>query len=338
MPDLSVATQEEFWKKIPVFFQNFSECRVGDGKTDGRVERLAQLTGCSEGFDRFVDPAANVEEHGHLGFDLGLAPSELNDRPILKMDGTARIPRRQLASRRKVLLELGMTPRLVRGQRQDRREDLHQSLKDMVNRGLRGAPQRVIRTQRVKAILEDIVVNRRKRYGAELAAKLVNAVEFVGLVGGGTLAQQSLRPMERPSVQRIHLLGRNRIFEEIEVEQGGVLATVRYIGIDTPEISLPNQVGECFGAEAKAENERLVVGQSVRLKRDESDTDKYGRLLRYVYQEDRFINLTLVLGGYAEAKTYSPNVAKQIALDTAETVAKAAGKGVWSKECKIRNR
>jgi len=126
--------------------------------------------------------------------------------------------------------------------------------------------------------------------------------------------------------------------DTIEVEQGGVLATVRYIGIDTPEISLPNQVGECFGAEAKAENERLVVGQSVRLKRDESDTDKYGRLLRYVYQEDRFINLTLVLGGYAEAKTYSPNVAKQIALDTAETVAKAAGKGVWSKECKIRNR
>jgi endonuclease YncB( thermonuclease family) len=121
--------------------------------------------------------------------------------------------------------------------------------------------------------------------------------------------------------------------DTIEVERNGELATVRYIGIDTPEVERPNQAGECYGTEAKYENARLVHGMPVRLVRDVSDTDQYGRLLRYVYYEDKFINLALVQGGFAEAKTYNPNIAKQSELDTAETAAVAAKRGIWSETC-----
>jgi micrococcal nuclease len=121
--------------------------------------------------------------------------------------------------------------------------------------------------------------------------------------------------------------------DTIEVERSGEFATVRYIGIDTPEVKHPNQTGECYGEEAKNENVRLVDGMPVRLVRDVSDTDQYGRLLRYVYYEDTFINLALVQGGFAEAKTYNPNVAKQSELDTAETAAVAAKRGIWGEAC-----
>jgi len=52
---------------------------------------------------------------------------------------------------------------------------------------------------------------------------------------------------------------------------------VRYIGIDTPEI------GKCYYVESSAKNAEFVDGQIVRLEKDVSETDIYGRLLRYVY-------------------------------------------------------
>ena len=61
--------------------------------------------------------------------------------------------------------------------------------------------------------------------------------------------------------------------DTIRVEGG---YKVRYIGIDTPEM------GEAFGMEAWQANRKLVEGKKVRLERDVSETDKYGRLLRYV--------------------------------------------------------
>ncbi|GAF76144.1 unnamed protein product, partial [marine sediment metagenome] len=62
---------------------------------------------------------------------------------------------------------------------------------------------------------------------------------------------------------------------------------VRYIGIDAPEI-YPEL--EACGMEALEVNRALVEGREVRLEQDVSETDKYGRLLRYVYVDDIFVN------------------------------------------------
>ena len=103
---------------------------------------------------------------------------------------------------------------------------------------------------------------------------------------------------------------------------------VRYIGIDTPEV---HPIPEAYGTEAWQVNRQLVEGKEVRLERDVSETDKYGRLLRYVYVDDVFINAELVRLGLAEAKAYPPDIKYQDYLEEMEAEAKKAGRGMWAK-------
>jgi len=100
---------------------------------------------------------------------------------------------------------------------------------------------------------------------------------------------------------------------------------VRYIGIDTPEI------GEAFGLEAWQANRELVEGKVVYLERDVSETDKYGRLLRYVYVDDILVNAELVRAGQADAKAYPPDTKHQDYLEKLEQEARQAGRGMWAK-------
>ncbi|MCK4273453.1 MAG: thermonuclease family protein [Dehalococcoidales bacterium] len=103
---------------------------------------------------------------------------------------------------------------------------------------------------------------------------------------------------------------------------------VRYIGIDTPEV---HPIPEAYGAEAWQANRQLVEGKSIRLERDVSETDKYGRLLRYVYVDDTLANAELVKLGMAEAKAYPPDTRYQDMLEQLEEEARQAGRGMWAK-------
>ena len=103
---------------------------------------------------------------------------------------------------------------------------------------------------------------------------------------------------------------------------------VRYIGIDTPEVY--PEVEE-YGIEAWEANRRLVEGKEVRLERDATETDKYDRLLRYVYVGDVFVNAELVRQGLAEAKSYPPDTKYQDYLEKLEAEARLAGRGMWAK-------
>ncbi len=103
---------------------------------------------------------------------------------------------------------------------------------------------------------------------------------------------------------------------------------VRYIGIDTPEI---HPELEAYGREALQANRKLVEGKEVRLERDVSETDKYGRLLRYVFVDGVFVNAELVREGLAYAKAYPPDTKYQAYLDELEAEARQAGRGIWAK-------
>lgn len=107
--------------------------------------------------------------------------------------------------------------------------------------------------------------------------------------------------------------------------------TLRYIGIDTPETVKPNTPVECFGKEASAMNKKLVEGKYVTLEKDVSETDKYGRLLRYVYLDGVMVNKVLVEEGYANSASFPPDIAKQEVFKLAELQAREAGKGLWGK-------
>lgn len=90
--------------------------------------------------------------------------------------------------------------------------------------------------------------------------------------------------------------------DTIVVLLNGKKERVRLIGIDTPEAGRP------YFEEAKNKTKELVLGKKVRLEKDVSERDKYGRLLRYVYVGNVFINAELVKQGYAMVYTFPPDV------------------------------
>ncbi len=113
--------------------------------------------------------------------------------------------------------------------------------------------------------------------------------------------------------------------DTIEIESG---IKVRYIGIDTPEI-YPKK--ECYAEESRAKNTDLVLGKKVKLIKDQSETDKYGRILRYVYIDDLFVNDYLVKNGYAKTLNISPDTKYSTEFTSQESTAKKFNLGLWGK-------
>ncbi len=108
---------------------------------------------------------------------------------------------------------------------------------------------------------------------------------------------------------------------------------IRYIGIDTPETVHPSEPVGCYGVEASNKNKELVLNKDVRVERDISETDQYGRLLRYVYVGDLMVNEHLVREGYANSSSYPPDIKYQNRFTEAERLARDEGKGLWSSFC-----
>jgi len=114
-------------------------------------------------------------------------------------------------------------------------------------------------------------------------------------------------------------------------------AKVRYIGINAPELHNPRKKIECFAKASYEKNKKLVEGKIVKLEKDVSEKDKYGRLLRYVFllaeknstTSSLFVNQYLVAEGYAYAVTFPPDVkyAKEFLL--AQKQAQEENKGLW---------
>jgi len=118
--------------------------------------------------------------------------------------------------------------------------------------------------------------------------------------------------------------------DTIKVDIGGQIYTVRYIGIDAPETVHPSQPVQWMGPEASAANKQLVAGKSVYLEKDVSETDRYGRLLRYVFLSNGvFVNAELVRQGYAQVSTYPPDVRYQALFLAMQREAREAGRGLW---------
>jgi micrococcal nuclease len=122
--------------------------------------------------------------------------------------------------------------------------------------------------------------------------------------------------------------------DTIQIDTG---QKVRYIGIDAPELKHPRKPIQCFAKEAAGFNKSLVEGKKVRLEKDVSETDKYGRLLRYVYllqqdgvEKEIFVNEFLVRQGYAYASSYPPDIAFQEVFQDAQADARLHNRGLWS--------
>lgn len=119
--------------------------------------------------------------------------------------------------------------------------------------------------------------------------------------------------------------------DTVKLENG---ETLRYIGIDTPEIKI-KQNGhflykpQPFALEAKKLNEKLVKNKIVRIEFDVEKTDKYKRLLGYCFIKDTLINAKLVEEGFAVTYTFPPNVKYTDIFVASQKTARQNLKGMW---------
>lgn len=130
--------------------------------------------------------------------------------------------------------------------------------------------------------------------------------------------------------------------DTFEIEGG---QKVRMIGIDTPETLHPRKPVQCFGKEASNLTKDMIQGKMVRLEKDVSETDRYGRLLRFVYLQNLsptplptgqlhevFVNAYLIKEGFAFAVTFPPDVRLSDQFKELESEARYNKKGLW-KDC-----
>jgi micrococcal nuclease len=114
--------------------------------------------------------------------------------------------------------------------------------------------------------------------------------------------------------------------DTIQLDNG---ETVKYIGIETPELNVKEGGSEFFARQASRYNQKLVFMKKVRLEFDTEKKDKEGRMLAYVFVKNVFINAELIKLGYARTKIVPPNDKyKNMFLDY-EKKAQQSEKGLW---------
>ncbi len=122
---------------------------------------------------------------------------------------------------------------------------------------------------------------------------------------------------------------------------------VRLIGVDTPESSDNPKARRDAGrsgqsleeiikmgrASAEFTKRLLPRGETVYLEFDAQKTDRYGRLLAYVWLRDgRMLNELLLREGYAMVYTIPPNVKYQKRFLQAQREAREKRRGLWGTE------
>lgn len=148
-------------------------------------------------------------------------------------------------------------------------------------------------------------------------------------------AQSKARNLAQPTT---HLEGPYKIVkvvdgDTIDISINNKTERIRLIGMDTPETVDPRKTVECFGKEASNRAKILLTGKSVYIESDPSqdNRDKYDRLLRYVYFQDKTsYNKLMISEGYAHEYTYYVPYKYQAEYKKAQQDAEKSQAGLWS--------
>ncbi|MFO7639100.1 MAG: thermonuclease family protein [bacterium] len=125
------------------------------------------------------------------------------------------------------------------------------------------------------------------------------------------------------------LAAADEVTRVVKVHDGDTFLTedgdnVRLLGIDAAESY------EAGGDVAGEMLEMYVLGRTVRLEADRSNTDHFGRLLRWVWVGDTNVNLLLVDRGYAPVRLYQEGLKYEDTLKVVEEQAARSGRGLWA--------
>lgn len=184
---------------------------------------------------------------------------------------------------------------------------------------------RQLNSKPVTVILEDEVNGSNYVQARAVAEALGATVEWDGINQKIIITSgQTVQPK-----REAHTVTKVTDGDTFEIEDG---QKVRLIGVDTPESVHPDASKNTeFGETASAYTKGMLEGKTVYLEKDVSETDRYGRLLRYVYLADgTFYNELLVKEGYANAATFPPDVKFADTFVKAEQYARENNKGLWA--------
>jgi len=117
--------------------------------------------------------------------------------------------------------------------------------------------------------------------------------------------------------------------DTIRLETG---ETVRYLGIDAPELYVKGSGVEFYAREAARYNKKLVYMKKIKLEFDVEKKDQYGRLLAYVFVKDVFVNAELVRLGYAKAMIKPSNTKHKDLLLNYQKKAMDEERGLWQEK------
>lgn len=105
---------------------------------------------------------------------------------------------------------------------------------------------------------------------------------------------------------------------------------VRLLGINAPEVAHRDKPAEVGGDAAKNWLQNRILGKKVRLEKDITKKDKYGRVLAHLFTEDGLhINLALLENGLAAINIYPPNLKYSDDMLVAQQQAELHKMGIW---------
>jgi len=119
--------------------------------------------------------------------------------------------------------------------------------------------------------------------------------------------------------------------DTIRVDTGNDWETVRFIGVDTPELAHHGQQQECFAAEAAAFTQQLG-GDTIWLTFDNDCADDYGRTLAYVHigaTDQDFFERLLLREGYARHLYFAETGTFGDTFERDEALAQERSAGMW---------
>lgn len=126
--------------------------------------------------------------------------------------------------------------------------------------------------------------------------------------------------------------------DTLVVDRGNGNEKLRMILVNTPETVHPTKGVEFYGKEASDFTKSQLTDKSVYLEKDVSETDKYGRLLRYVWIDTplnqgelrtKCFNAILLANGFAQVSTFPPDVKYQNEFLKIQKEARDKGLGLW---------
>ncbi len=145
-----------------------------------------------------------------------------------------------------------------------------------------------------------------------MGALIIGIGVYFGLANSNEFSQKIKEPQETTDecLASSEAIVTKVIDGDTVIVEGGY--HIRLLGIDTDESG-----HSCYKS-AKKRIEELILNKKVRLERDKTDVDQYGRCLRYIFLDNQNIGLQLVEEGLAIARFYPPDTKYREEITKAE--------------------